>query len=348
MVFTRRQPAQERKTSSSMFLLASDERGMGKINTMTSFTTPVIFIVFSRPDSSRMVFHAIARQRPSRLLIIADGPRLTRPGEPEACQQVRDIVAQVDWRCEVSTNFSPTNMGCRKRIISGLNWAFSLVNEAIILEDDCLPDPSFFPFCHELLGRYRDDNRVSMIAGTNLAWRATPPSPSYFFSRVPHIWGWATWRRAWSLYDEHLSQWPAIRASGLLEQAFSERRLVRCWTKIFDQMHAGTGPNTWDYQWSYTNIVHNSLIAVPRTNLITNIGFGPGATHTLDADPDFVLPSAPIEFPLVHPPAMIPMRSLDHLNQRLSFPTFPKRLRLKVHNLRRRALGLVSFASGRV
>jgi hypothetical protein len=315
---------------------------------MTAFTTPVIFIVFNRPDATRIVFDAIALQQPRHLLIIADGPRLARPGEAEACQQVRDIVTRVNWPCEVSTNFAPTNMGCKNRIISGLNWAFSLVNEAIILEDDCLPDPSFFPFCQELLGRYRDDNRVSMIAGTNFAWRATPPSPSYYFSRMTHIWGWATWRRAWSLYDEHLSQWPSVRASGLLEQAFSEQRLARYWTGIFDQMHAGTGPNTWDYQWAYTNLVHHSLIAVPRSNLITNIGFGSDATHTIGADPDMVLPSASIQFPLVHPPAMIPMRSLDQLDQELAFPSLPKRLRLKARNLQRRILRIVASASARV
>jgi hypothetical protein len=313
-----------------------------------TFETPVALFVFNRPDSTRRVFEAIASVRPTKLLLIADGPRLAKPGETEACLQVRDIVTRVDWPCEVSTNFAPTNLGCKNRIISGLNWAFSLVNEAIILEDDCLPDPSFFPFCHELLERYRDDNRVSMIAGTNFVWRATPPSPSYFFSRMTHIWGWATWRRAWSLYDEHLSQWPAIRASGLLEQAFSERRLTRYWTGIFDQMHAGSGPNICDYQWAYTNLVQHSLIAVPRTNLITNIGFGADATHTTGTDPEMVVPSAPIEFPLVHPPAMIPMRSLDQLDQRLAFPSLPKRLRLKARNLRRRIIRIVSSASARV
>ena len=306
---------------------------------MTSFTTPIIFIVFNRPDFSRILFQAIARQRPLRLLIIADGPRSTRLGEAEACQQVRDIATQVDWPCEVSTNFAPTNMGCRKRIISGLNWAFSLVDEAIILEDDCLPDPSFFLFCSELLDRYRNDDRVSMVAGTNFAWHDTPASPSYFFSRMTHIWGWATWRRAWSLYDEHLYNWPAIRSSRLLDQCFTERRVARYWTGIFDRMHAGTGPDTWDYQWAYTNIVRNSLIAVPRTNLITNIGVGPDATHTVGADLNMVLPSAPIEFPLVHPPAMIPMRSLDQLDQRLTFPTLRKRLQFKGRNLWRRIFG---------
>lgn len=308
---------------------------------MTALTTPVIFIAFNRPDPTRVVFEAIARQRPQHLLIIADGPRSARPGETEACEQVRDIVTRVNWQCEVSTNFAPTNMGCKNRIISGLNWAFSLVNEAIILEDDCLPDPSFFPFCDELLERYRDDNRVSMIAGTNFVWRAAPPSPSYFFSRMTHIWGWATWRRAWSFYDENLSQWPAVRASGLLGEAFSGRRLIHYWTRIFDQMYAGKGPDTWDYQWTYTNLVQNSLIAVPRTNLISNIGFGADATHTTGADSDRVLPSTPIDFPLIHPPAMIPMVSLDKLDQRLALPTLPKRLRLKARSLRRRVLGLL-------
>jgi hypothetical protein len=309
---------------------------------MTACISPVIFIVFNRPDPTRTVFDAISRQRPGRLLIIADGPRLSRAGEAETCQKVRDIVTRVDWPCEVSTNFAPTNLGCRKRVISGLNWAFSLVEEAIILEDDCLPDPSFFPFCDELLDRYRDDRRVSMIAGTNFVWRATPPTPSYFFSQMTHIWGWATWRRAWSLYDEHLSEWPAIRASGLLQQVFRERRVIRHWTRIFDQMHAGTGPDTWDYQWTYTNLVHHFLIVVPRTNLITNIGYGADATHTTGTDADKVLPSAPIETPLVHPSAIIPMRSLDQLDQRLAFPTLPDRLRMKVRSLRNRVLGITT------
>jgi hypothetical protein len=315
---------------------------------MTAFTTPIIFIVFNRPDPTRSVFDVIARQRPQRLLIIADGPRSARPREMEACLQVRDIVSRIDWPCEISTDFAASNLGCKNRIISGLNWAFSLVDEAIILEDDCLPDPSFFPFCHELLNRYRDDNRVSMIAGTNFVPGATPVSPSYFFSHVTHIWGWATWRRAWSRYDEHLSQWPAIRASGLLEQALCEPRLTRYWTGIFDQMHAGTGPNTWDYQWFYTNLVNHSLIAVPHTNIISNIGFGADATHTTHANPNMLVPSEPIEFPLVHPPAMIPMRSLDQLDQRLAlFPSLPERLRRKTHNLRRRIMRLISStASG--
>jgi hypothetical protein len=314
---------------------------------MTPFTTPIIFIVFNRPSQTRTVFEAIARQRPARLLIIADGPRSSKPGEAENCLQVRDIVSHIDWPCEVSTNIASSNLGCKNRIISGLNWAFSLVEEAIILEDDCLPDPSFFPFCQELLCRYRDDNRVSMIAGTNFAWRATHPEPSYFFSQATHIWGWATWRRAWSRYDEHLSQWPAIRASGLLEEAFGEPRVVRYWTKIFDQMHTGTGPNTWDYQWAYTNLVEHSIIAVPHTNLITNIGFGVDATHTVDNDPDMVLRSAPIEFPLVHPPAMIPMRSLDRLDQKLAFfPPLRKRLQIKVRNARRRLLRMLPSRPG--
>jgi hypothetical protein len=304
---------------------------------MTSLTTPVIFIVFNRPDHTRIVFEAIARQRPSRLLIIGDGPRSSKAGEERICLEVRDIVSRIDWPCNVSTNFAPSNLGCRRRVISGLDWAFSLVEEAIILEDDCLPNPSFFPFCQELLGRYRDDNRVSMIAGTNFAWHATPPEPSYFFSQVTHIWGWATWRRAWARYDEHLSQWPAVRDSGLLQEALGEPHLVRYWTKIFDQMHAGTGPNTWDYQWGYTNLVEYSMIAVPHTNLITNIGFGSDATHTIDSNSDMVLHAGVMKFPLVHPPAMIPRRSLDQLDQKIAFfLPLSRRLQMKVKSARRR------------
>ena len=166
--------------------------------------TPVVFLIFRRPDLTARVFEAIRQAQPAKLLIVADGDR----NEEEAilCQQARAVTEQIDWDCEVLTNFSDTNLGCKRRVSSGLDWAFSQVEEAIILEDDCLPHPDFFHFCSELLTHYKDDTRIWNICGHNFQdaqWRG---DGSYYFSRYADPWGWATWQRAWKHYDKDLSK----------------------------------------------------------------------------------------------------------------------------------------------
>jgi hypothetical protein len=278
---------------------------------MSRLKTPVAFIVFNRPDMTQRVFAAIAAARPSHLLLIADGPRADRAGETERCQLVRQIVTAVDWPCKVETNFATENMGCRRRVISGLDWVFSLVEEAIILEDDCVPDPSFFPFCSELLERYRDQSGVGVICGHNPLEKIVPQTYSYLFSSMVGPWGWATWRRAWKEYDEHLRSWPQLKADGFLHRLLPDRRSVAYWTRILDAMHDGTGPNTWDYQWIYTVWAKNWVCIVPSRNLIHNIGFGPDATHTTSTNPipDFTRPAHRMSFPLRHPHAITEWRS---------------------------------------
>jgi hypothetical protein len=291
--------------------------------------TPVALVVFNRPQQTRAVFDRIAQARPTQLLIIADGPRSERQGEAELCEQVRAIATAVTWPCEVRTNFAPENLGCRRRLVSGLNWLFEQVEEAIILEDDVIVDQSFFPFCEEMLARFRTDDRVSMISAFNIADDLTQDGPSYLFSTLTHIWGWATWRRAWARYDETLLLWPEIKTSGLMEQRFADPRSRAYWTTVFDAMHNGNGPNTWDHQWAYTNFMNNTLAVVPGINLMENIGFGPDATHTLDTEDAPALKAGRIRFPLVHPPAMVPMRLFDEVdNKRSGFqiPTFTERL----------------------
>jgi hypothetical protein len=277
----------------------------------TTFETPVALFVFNRPHTTRRVFEAIAKIRPARLLLIADGPRPDKAGEAKACQQVREIIGRVDWPCEIATNFAASNLGCQERMISGLDWVFSLAEEAIILEDDCLPDLSFFPFCQELLEKYRGDSRVSYISGDNLVAEYLNTHESYYFSRIGGIWGWATWRSEWQRYDRHLSDWPKLRNEGMLAEVFDDPQAVAHWTRIFDSMHENTGPNTWDYQWLYAGLKNNSLTVVPRVNLVTNIGFGPDATHTTEKDARLMPPSAPMKFPLRHPSSFIPLRSMD-------------------------------------
>jgi hypothetical protein len=273
---------------------------------MNQLKTAVALIVFNRPESTRRVFAAVAAARPARLFLIADGPRADRPGDIQLCDEVKKIVTAVDWPCQVETDFAAENMGCRPRIVSGLNWVFSQVEEAIILEDDCLPDQSFFVFCPELLNRYRHHQQIAFIAGFNPLERSFPFSFSYYYS-LPFsfcTWGWATWRRAWQEFDENIRTWPEVKKAGLLELIFKDEKDVKYWSRIFDQAYEGVGPSAWDYQWDYACWTRNWLCVVPGRNLIQNIGLGPGATNTLRADPDRDLPATALSFPLQHPPAI--------------------------------------------
>ncbi|HEY4355748.1 MAG TPA: hypothetical protein VGN16_08385 [Acidobacteriaceae bacterium] len=296
---------------------------------VAQFKTPIVLIIFNRPQHTERVFRRIAEMRPTRLLIIADGPRASRPGEAILCESAREVVRQISWPCEVSTNFSEYNLGCRDRVISGLNWAFSEVEEAVVLEDDIFPDPSFFRFCEEMLDRFRSDARVSMVTGFNIVQDRSPKDTSYFFSHLTHIWGWATWQRSWARYDEQLKDWPKIKASGEMGNLFEDPKQYRFWERIFDQMHAGTGPNTWDYQWVYTNFINNALSIVPKVNLIENIGFGPEATHTKQVAHAPTVSTTSLQFPLLHPPAIIPLRDLDKLDgerSKFRLPTLVQRV----------------------
>jgi hypothetical protein len=179
-------------------------------------STPVAFIIFNRPDTTARVFEAIRRAEPPQLLIVADGPRVDRPSDVERCAAARAVIERVDWDCEVLTNYAEANMGLADRVSSGLDWVFSLCDRAIVLEDDCLPDPSFFRFCDELLDRYRDDERVMAISGDNFQLGRRRTRYSYYLSRYNHCWGWATWRRGWQHYDHRMQLWPLVRDGGWL------------------------------------------------------------------------------------------------------------------------------------
>lgn len=272
----------------------------------TPLTTPVALLIFNRPALTERVFEAVAKAKPERLFVVADGPRF--PEEAERCLRARAIVERVDWDCRVLTNFADANMGCRRRVSSGLDWVFSEAEEAIILEDDCLPAPSFFSFCQELLARYRHDERVMHVGGCNFLDGRHETPFSYHFSRYLHVWGWATWRRAWKLYDVNMSSWPENRAvvSNLFEDEIESGYFVGA----FEQAFRGE-IDTWDYQWSYTCLSQSGLSVVPRVNLISNIGWGDAATHTSEENHELSnRPTSDIG-DLRHPPLVIVNRAAD-------------------------------------
>lgn len=264
------------------------------------FDTPVAFFAFNRPQQTRQTFARIAQLKPKTLLLVADGPRGER--DRQRCEEVRAILRRIDWACDVRTNFSDVNLGCRRRVSSGLEWVFSQVQEAIILEDDCLPDPTFFRFCHELLARYRDEPRIAMISGDNFQHGRRRTSFSYYFSMIPHIWGWASWRRAWRFFDVTMQAWPMLRQTNWLRDLLGNEPVADFYHKLFERGYRGE-VDTWDIQWVFACFLQGGLTILPRRNLVTNIGFGPNATHTRDADArESNLPVVPMEFPLKHPP----------------------------------------------
>jgi hypothetical protein len=280
-------------------------------------STPVAFLIFNRPDTTARVFEEIRRARPPKLLVVADGPRADRPGEAEKCTASRAIIDRVDWPCEVLKNYSDINLGCKGRVSSGLDWVFKTVEEAIILEDDCLPHHTFFRFCEELLELYRDDERIMMVSGFNIDPRPGSDDSGYFFSKYPHIWGWASWRRAWKHYDVTMARWPGLRDSKEYYRfcgSLNERIFWKTW---FDAVYTGK-VDTWDAQLTFAFFCRSGLGAFPNINLISNIGFGLDATHT-KSDRKHPETGRGIHFPLKHPGIVAPDVVNDNKRRKLEY-----------------------------
>ena len=261
--------------------------------------TPVALFVHTRPELTRGLIEIVRAARPSTLLVVADGA--DGPEEAARCEQTREIVASAGFECEVLTNYADRRLGLKRRVETGLDWVFGLVDEAIILEDDCHPHPTFFGFCEELLSRYRTDPRVTTISGSNFGQGADIADASYFFSRYPLIWGWATWARAWRHYSPDLAAWPELDEQGWLNELFDDPQAVQYWTYIFGQRRALE--DTWDAGWLFGSWLAGGLSAVPCRNLVTNRGFGEHSTNTkteyrgLFSD----VPAVAIDTPLRHP-----------------------------------------------
>lgn len=247
---------------------------------MADLNTPILFLVFNRPEKTRNVFDAIRKARPAQLYVSADGHRLNVPGEKEKCDLVRAIVQEVDWDCELKVLFRDENLGCGKAVSGAISWFFEQVEEGIILEDDCLPDQSFFRYCEVLLNRYKYDERIMHIGGNNFQFGKKRDSGDYYYSILSHIWGWASWRRAWQHYEFDLKT-ARIPTEDSYKIAFNKNNIfIDYYQSNFLQVR-NQQIDTWDYQWLYAIIRMNGLAICPEVNLVQNIGFGEGATHTM-------------------------------------------------------------------
>jgi hypothetical protein len=261
---------------------------------------PVVLIIYNRAHLFERVLEAVRSYQPSHLFVIADGPRTQLDWEKVSA--TRRVLDQINWPCTVYKNFSQVNLGCRKRVISGLSWVFSLIDKAIIIEDDVVVDPTFFGYCEQLLHRYQLDPTVLMISGMNgfpsLVPTKTPGS--YFRSKTCGVWGWATWKRSWELYDEYLTSWPSFEKTATLESYFGCIEKSQWWRKKFSDVWKGFG--TWDWQLTYCMVRNNMVSIVPVNNLARNIGFEGERYEVTNDYMNFIknLQLSPLDMPLKH------------------------------------------------
>lgn len=270
--------------------------------------TPVLLIIFNRPETTKQVVDAIRKARPSRLYIAADGPRPGVEQDVTRCEEARRMATAVDWDCDVKTFFRDRNVNCGLGPSSAISWFFEHEDAGIILEDDCLPSQSFFWYCQELLVHYRNDTRVMHIGGNNFlkGWQRDSDY-SYYFSQSGHIWGWATWKRAWEKFDFEIKNYPAARKKGFFDYFFLSRLEKFYRLRKFNQTVSAKGKaDWWDYQWDFARYSQHGLAIVPNCNLVTNLGFGSEATHTRNSHSDSVnMKAMDIDLPLRHPPFML-------------------------------------------
>ncbi len=298
-------------------------------------TTPVLLAVFNRPEKTQQVFEAIRQAKPQRLFIAADGPREGVNTDAENCRRTREVVNKVDWECEVETLFRDVNSGgSGPGISSAVNWFFGQVDEGMILEDDCVPNLSFFYFCQEMLRKYRNDQRVMHVSGSNFRFGDRVGDGTYYFSKVVNVWGWATWKRAWSIFDYDMESFPQFVEQRLIESIYASEKIQKEYIRTFGNAYDNTW-KCWDRRWMFAVYINNGLSVVPNHNLVANIGFGAEASaEYYEDDLAINMPTQKIE-EITHPPFMVPHRKVDehyHLEV-FTHPPLAKRMRRKISKI---------------
>jgi hypothetical protein len=295
---------------------------------MYQVKSAVLFIVFNRPNETKLVFEEIEKVKPKRLYIAADGPREMHVTDLDLCKKTIDIFSKIEWECELNTLFRNENLGCKKAVSTAISWFFENETEGIILEDDCLPNSDFFQFCDKMLEQYRYDERIAHICGCNLQNGIKRNEFSYYFSNFTYVWGWASWRRVWKNYD------PQIK---LLEKGISNNFLNPLTNNIFYKIilknifrNVQRGKiDTWDYQYLFLNLYYKQLTIVPNYNMISNIGFNENATHTISDSVNANVPFEKMNFPLLNPSRISSNYNADNFTLQKIIPlTLPVLLNL--------------------
>ena len=289
-------------------------------------TTPVLFLIYNRPEITLRVFNEIKKAKPSSLFVSADGPRQEKPRDAELCRLTREIINQVDWNCKVHTNFHHENVGLKNAVSSGINWFFESVVSGIILEDDCLPSQSFFWFCQQLLRRYHDDNRIMQISGSNFLFGKKVTEASYCFAKLNDIQGWATWKRAWDFYDIQMKSYPKFKEQGQINNYLDDREMQEWLMSYFEQDYKLScgHKGLWSSQWSYAMSAQNGLTIVPSKNLVLPIGFTSEATHGGESFQLYTTVDLQEMNEIVHPIFILPNKQMDRLRFEVIKKTDPR------------------------
>ena len=310
---------------------------------------PVAIIFFNRPDTTEKVFNVVREVRPSKLFLIQDGARKNRDDDRVKIEKCREIVENIDWDCTLEKYYSSDNLGCGMRVYSGLTKAFEKVDHLIILEDDIVASKSFFPFCKELLEKYRYDDRVNMISGMNHLGEYNLTEDSYFFFFFFSIWGWATWKRVWDKMEYEMSFANDKKTMELVYNIIPNKHtaegVLKAGKNKVERLNKGERLTAWSYQFGMTMYLYSQLIIVPQKNLTTNIGITPDSTHSADdlsklpksIQRVFFMKRYEIEFPIKHPKYIIDdvrfTKEVDKIMGSNSLSIFARKVESKIRKL---------------
>ena len=297
---------------------------MTKSNMKSGSDVPVLFIVFNRPDHAAKVFEAIKKNKPKKLFIAADGPRINNEKDERQCEETKALIELIDWPCDLQTRFLDENLGCKLAVSSAISWFFEHVEHGIILEDDCVPNLSFFTFCAEVLEKYRDDERIMQISGNNFTHGKHNNDASYYFSTLNDIWGWATWRRAWKHFELSMPGYSTFKRKNLLNTYIGNPKIVK-WLELYFNDTFKVGSSVWSSQWTYAMARNNGLTIVPSLNLVRNIGFDELGTHKLVDSWNYYNDYPVVEMKsITHPEFMVPDREAEKLRFEVIRKTDPR------------------------
>lgn len=295
---------------------------------------PVVMTVFKRYDCTKQVFEQVKKVKPKKLYVIADGPR--NEEEKVKCEKVRKIFSDIDWDCELITRFLDENYGCAKNSYTGYKWVFSQEEAAIVLEDDCVPNLSFFKFCDEMLDKYKDDERIYQICGSNINGQYSQDNKSYFFHRFGSVWGWASWKRVWDQYDFEMKKWEEPGFQSKLRRNIPFRHFVQK-ALNYDYYHENANTSkvsVWTAQYEFIWISQSGYCITPAANLINNIGDGEDSAHMRKKDKLCNRKTYEMEFPLSHPKILLcDVKFDDIVFNKICYGTYFNRVRSMIKYL---------------
>jgi len=288
------------------------------MNQENKFKTPILILAWKRPKKTEELINKIKQINPDNLYIACDGPKNENTLEDNNVNKTKELLLRsFEEVRQKKYLYSDTNQGCKLGVSNAINWFFENEKEGIILEDDCIPHLDFFNFCQEMLVKYRNDERIWSITGHNQQNNIKRGSGTYYFSKYPRCWGWATWRRSWAHYDRDINDWPNIKSNNILKNQLKNQREINFWGKMLDSIYYYNLPNTWDYQWTLSSFLNSGLTIVPNKNLIKNIGFDEDSTHTFISDANTFIEIDQEKnnyiFPTIHPDYFVINKEADEI-----------------------------------